>query len=69
MKLLRGEHSVGRAPFTLGEAVAPLEEAGECTEVTPRGMGPSTYARNAEITSGRSYFQQGLAATCTDYEE
>jgi hypothetical protein len=53
----------------LGEAVAPLEEAGECTEVTPRGMGPSTYARNAEITSGRSYFQQGLAATCTDYEE
>jgi hypothetical protein len=32
-------------------------------------MGPSTYTRNAEIMSGRSLFQQGLAATCGDHEE
>jgi hypothetical protein len=29
-------------------------------------MGPSTYARIAEITSGTSILQQGLAATCKD---
>ena len=29
-------------------------------------MGPSTYARIAEITSGRTIFQQGLATTCKD---
>jgi hypothetical protein len=29
-------------------------------------MGPSTYARVAEITSGRAISQQGLAATCKD---
>jgi len=32
-------------------------------------MGPSTYTRIAEITSGRSHFQQGLTATCEDREE
>jgi len=31
-----------------------------------RGMGPSTYARIAEITSGRAIAQQGLATTCKD---
>jgi hypothetical protein len=31
-----------------------------------RGMGPSTYARVAEITSGRAISQQGLTATCKD---
>ena len=29
-------------------------------------MGPSTYARVAEITSGRAITQQGLTATCKD---
>ncbi len=29
-------------------------------------MGPSAYARMAEITSGTTTFQQGLAATCKD---
>ena len=57
------------AARTYGEAVAFLEETGECTGKTPRGMGPSTYIRNAEIMSGRSLFQQGLAATCKDHEE
>ena len=31
-----------------------------------RGKGPSTYARIAEITSGRAISQQGLATTCKD---
>lgn len=30
-------------------------------------MGPFAYIRIAEIMSGRSRFQQGLAATCEDY--
>ena len=29
-------------------------------------MGPSTYARFADITSGRAISQQGLTATCKD---
>ena len=29
-------------------------------------MGPSTYARSAEIMSGRTNTQQGLATTCKD---
>jgi hypothetical protein len=29
-------------------------------------MGPSTYARIVDITSGTSILQQGLAATCKD---
>ena len=29
-------------------------------------MGPSTYTRVAEIMSGRTVSQQGLAATCKD---
>ena len=29
-------------------------------------MGPSTYARIAEIMSGRAVSQQGLATTCKD---
>ena len=31
-------------------------------------MGPDTYARIAEITSGKTIFQQGLAITCKDCE-
>jgi hypothetical protein len=29
-------------------------------------MGPSTYARIVEITSGTALVQQGLVATCKD---
>jgi hypothetical protein len=47
-------------------AAAPLEETGASTGATSRGMGPSTHARNAEITSGRAISQQGLATTCKD---
>ena len=49
-----------------GEADALREETGECTGEALRGRGPSTYARNAEITSGRAISQQGLATTCKD---
>ena len=34
---------------------------------TLRGRGPGTYARIAEIKSGRSHSQQGLTATCEDW--
>ncbi len=37
------------------------EEASKCTEGTLLGRGPSTYARIAEIMSGRANSQQGLA--------
>ena len=37
-----------------------------CSQGAWRGMGPSTYARVAEIMSGRAISQQGLAATCKD---
>src|SRR5271169_5198451 len=36
------------------------------TEGTPRGKGPGDSTRIAEITSGRSFSQQGLTATCKD---
>ena len=52
-----------------GEADAHREETGECTGGAPRGMGPSTYTRIAEITPGTSIFQQGLVATCEDHED
>ena len=36
------------------------------TAGTPRGKGPGDSTRMAEITSGRSFFQRGLTATCKD---
>ncbi len=36
------------------------------TEGTPRGRGPGTYTQIAELTSGRTICQQGLATTCED---
>ena len=38
----------------------------KCIRGTWRGMGPSAYARIAEIMSGRAISQQGLATTCKD---
>jgi hypothetical protein len=49
-----------------GEAVVSWEEASESTRRTPRGRGPSTYARIAEIMPGKAISQQGLTATCKD---
>ena len=48
------------------EADVSREETGECTGRKWRGMGPSTFTRIAEITSGSTNYQQGLAATCED---
>ena len=55
-----------RTSQILREAEILREETGKSTEETPRGKGPSTYARIAEITSGRANSQQGLATTCKD---
>jgi hypothetical protein len=51
-----------------GEAVTLWEETdkGTSTREASRGKGPGTYARIAEITSGRTISQQGLAITCKD---
>jgi hypothetical protein len=65
----RRENLARQTRFNLGESDVCWEEAGECTGRAPRGMGPSTYTRIAETTSGRSQFQQGLTATCKDREE
>jgi hypothetical protein len=45
------------------------KETGRGTEGARRGTGPSTYTKIVEITSGRTIFQQGLAATCKDLVE
>ncbi len=56
----------GRARFPWREADVLGEEMGESIRGTWRGMGPSAYARIAEIMSGRAISQQGLATTCKD---
>ncbi len=38
----------------------------ECIRGTWLGMGPSAYARIAELMSGMAISQQGLATTCKD---
>jgi len=48
------------------EAEAFWEETGKSTRREPRGRGLGTYTRIAEIMSGRTISQQGLAATCKD---
>lgn len=65
----RGENLARRTRFHLGESEVCWEESGECTSRASRGMGPSTYTKIAETTSGRSRLQQVLAATCKDREE
>jgi len=49
-----------------GEAVTLWEETDKGTREASRGKGPGTYVRIAEITSGRTNSQQGLATTCKD---
>ena len=55
-----------RTSRNLREADALREETGRSTGGAPRGTGPVTSARIAEIMSGRSIHQQGPAATCKD---
>ena len=62
-------HAMCETRFTRCEAVVSREETGECTGRASRGMGPSICTRSSEITSGRYHFQQGLVATCKDFEE
>ncbi len=55
-----------RTPVSLGEADVDREETGKSTGRARRGTGPSTHTQVVEITSGRTVYQQGLAATCKD---
>ncbi len=63
---LRGGSLRSRTCLDCGEAEVRWEETGKRTSGNGRGMGPSTWTRNMEITSGRTTCQQGLAATCED---
>ena len=63
----RSDSPVCRTRFPWREAEVLGEEMGICTRGTWRGMGSVASTRIAEIMSGRSRFQQGLAATCKDY--
>ena len=63
-KLLCGGKSARRTRFPWGETGVLGEATDKGSRGAWRGMGPSTYARVAEITSGRAISQQGLTATC-----
>jgi hypothetical protein len=65
-KLHGRDHPACRARFPWREAVVSWEGMGKRTRRTRRGMGPSAYARIAEIMPGRAISQQGLVATCKD---
>ena len=65
-KLLCGGKSARRTRFPWGETGVLGEATDKGSRGAWRGMGPSTYARVAEITSGRAISQQGLTATCKD---
>ncbi|NIS68555.1 MAG: hypothetical protein GTO12_06265 [Proteobacteria bacterium] len=65
-KLYGRDSLVCRTCFPWREADVLGEEMGKGTRGTRRGMGPSAYARIAEIMSGRTISQQGLATTCED---
>jgi len=67
LKSHRSGSPVCRTRFPWREAEVLGEEMGICTRGTWWGMGPVTFTRIAEIMSGRSRSQQGLAATCKDY--
>jgi hypothetical protein len=65
-KLLSGG-SPRAEPVSRGcEAGVSGEEVGVSTRRARRGMGPSACTRVAEIMSGRTISQQGLATTCKD---
>ena len=55
-----------RSTLNYAEAVTFWEETDEGTRKASRGRGPGAHGRTAEITSGRTNLQQGLATTCED---
>ncbi len=55
-----------RSRCNVAEAVTFRGETDEGTGEASRDKGPGTYGRIAEIASGRTISQQGLAATCKD---
>lgn len=65
-KLLCGGFLARRTRFPWGEAGVPGEVMDKRSREARRGMGPSACTRVAEIMSGRTISQQGLAATCKD---
>ena len=65
-KLPCGDRSARRTCFPWGEAGVLGEGMDKCSRGARRGMGPSTCTRVAEIMSGRTIAQQGLATTCKD---
>ena len=65
-KLPCGDRFARRTRLTWGETGVLGEEADTRSRGARRGKGPSTYARIAEIMSGRAISQQGLATTCKD---
>ncbi len=65
-KLYCRDNFVCRTCYLWREADVLGEEASKCIRETQRSMGPSTYARIAEIMSGRAVSQQGLVTTCKD---
>src|SRR6476659_3737960 len=65
-KLLCGGKSARRTRFPWGQTGVLGQVTDTRSRGAWRGMGPSTYARVAEITSGRAISQQGLTATCKD---
>jgi hypothetical protein len=55
-----------RAGGNVAKAVVVWEETGKCTTQAAGVEVQACRERFAEITSGRSYSQQRLAATCKD---
>ena len=55
-----------RSTLNYAEAVTFWEETDEGTRKASRGKGPGAYGGIAEITSGKTHFQQGLVTTCKD---
>ena len=51
----------------VGKADAVGEETGMCTQHPAGIMAQASWDRLAEITSGKTTSQQGLAATCKDH--
>src|SRR5690625_2485747 len=65
-KLLCGGEPARRTRFPWGKTGVVGQATDMSSQGARRGMGPSTYARIVEITSGRAISQQGLTATCKD---
>ena len=69
LKLLCGYLRLSRPESQEGKADVRKEETSVCTFAAAGIRVQASKERLAEITSGRSHFQQGLVATCKDYKE